>query len=51
METTAATGTGKPGIGDLAPDFSVPDSNGHLTSLQELVDQKPIVLLFYRGDW
>ena len=43
--------SGKPGIGDLAPDFKLLDSEGEATTLQDLVKGQPIVLLFYRGDW
>ena len=46
-----------PGVGDVAPEFSLPDADGNARSLQELLatadDGKPgsVLLIFYRGHW
>ncbi|MEI8126641.1 MAG: peroxiredoxin [Actinomycetota bacterium] len=34
-------------IGDLAPNFSLPDQNGHTRTLSELLTAGPVVLFFY----
>jgi peroxiredoxin len=39
------------GVGDHAPDFSLPDQSGKLISLQASLTHGPVVLLFYRGGW
>ena len=41
----------KPAVGNLAANFELQDSEGESISLQELVAEEPIILLFYRGDW
>jgi peroxiredoxin len=38
-------------VGDLAPEFSLPDPDGNIISSQELLKKGPIVLTFYRGTW
>ncbi|TDF39268.1 AhpC/TSA family protein [Alteromonadaceae bacterium M269] len=38
-------------VGDKAPDFVLPDSNGNDVSLQELLAKGPVILTFYRGVW
>lgn len=38
-------------VGDPAPDFSLPDSNGRTVTLSTLVKQGPVVITFYRGAW
>lgn len=40
-----------PQIGQVAPDFTLPDSQGNLRSLGQLVAQGPVVLVFFRGHW
>lgn len=37
--------------GDVAPEFSLPDSNGNLVSSRELMERGPLVVVFYRGVW
>lgn len=37
--------------GDVLEDFALPDANGGLVSLSELVADGPAVLVFYRGGW
>jgi len=38
-------------VGDVAPDFTLPDAHGSKVSLSELLDAGPVVLAFYRGNW
>ena len=38
-------------VGDLAPDFTLPDQDGQLVSLSARLDRGPVVLLFVRGGW
>lgn len=47
-----------PHVGDRAPDFTLPDSDGHLVSLSQLISgsagraaPKAVLLVFYRGYW
>ena len=40
-----------PEVGQVAPDFSLPDSSGSTRSLSELAKSGPLVLIFYRGHW
>lgn len=42
-----------PKVGGMAPDFTLPDSQGRPVALHDLVGpQKPwVVLIFYRGYW
>jgi hypothetical protein len=43
---------GAPQVGQRAPDFTLPDSNGNQVSLNELVgSSKGVLLVFYRGYW
>jgi hypothetical protein len=37
--------------GDKAPSFSLPNVNGEMVSLEELLARGPVVLNFYRGGW
>ena len=38
-------------VGDTAPDFTLPDSQGNSVSLSKLLQKGPVVLTFYRGGW
>ena len=38
-------------VGDVAPDFSLPDQSGRLVSLKDFVGKKSIVLYFYPKDF
>jgi peroxiredoxin len=40
-----------PDIGEIAPDFSLPDSLGVPRRLSELARERPLLLVFYRGHW
>jgi peroxiredoxin len=38
-------------LGDIAPDFSLPDQTGQEVSLAERLRAGPVVLTFFRGGW
>jgi peroxiredoxin len=38
-------------VGDMAPDFLLPDEHGRLHSSKHLRGQGPLVVSFYRGGW
>ena len=38
-------------VGRLMPDFSLPDSNGRMVKLRDLLKGGPVILAFYRGSW
>ena len=38
-------------IGDVAPDFVLPDALGRPTALRTALERGPVVLTFYRGEW
>jgi peroxiredoxin len=40
-----------PKVGDRAPDFTLPDQLGRRVSLAGELEQGPVVLIFYRGEW
>lgn len=48
-----ASGIGQlaPKVGDTAHDFTLPDATGRTLRLYALLDQGPVVLVFYRGGW
>lgn len=37
--------------GSKAPDFKLPDGDGHKIRLSKLLKKGPVVLVFYRGEW
>jgi hypothetical protein len=37
--------------GDLAPDFTLPNTSGELVRLSDLLARGPVVVTFYRGTW
>jgi len=37
--------------GDLAPNFELEDQGGNLISLYEELEERPVLLVFYRADW
>lgn len=47
----ARAGTGAPQVGDLMPGFTMPDQDGTLISLDEILERGPAVLAFHRGHW
>ena len=38
-------------VGERPPDFTLPDASGRPVSLAEYQGKKPVVLVFYRGEW
>jgi hypothetical protein len=38
-------------IGQQAPDFLLPTTDGHTLSRESLEGDKPLVLTFFRGTW
>jgi peroxiredoxin len=44
-------GEAAPGIGQEMPSFLLPDENGRLTSLAELIEGGPVAITFHRGHW
>jgi peroxiredoxin Q/BCP len=47
MATTRHTTAAEIGVGDVAPDFTLPDQNGHLVTLSQFRGKKNVVLFFY----
>lgn len=47
----ARAGTGAPQVGDPMPGFTMPDQDGKLISLDEILEHGPAVLAFHRGHW
>ena len=45
------SGSSAPGVGDVMPNFLLPNDTGGLTGLTELLDAGPIVISFNRGHW
>ena len=44
-------GDAPPAVGDKMPAFALPDHNGRLVRLQQLLADGPVVLAFHRGHW
>jgi peroxiredoxin len=47
----AQAGEGAPRVGEAMPDFTMPDHDGKLVSLSEILTRGPTVLAFHRGHW
>ncbi len=43
--------THRPQVGEPAPDFALPDSTGAMRRLSQLVAERTLILIFYRGYW
>lgn len=43
--------TGPVAVGEVAPDFTLEDQNGHKVTLSDARGKSPVVLVFYRGYW
>jgi peroxiredoxin len=39
------------GIGQEMPAFELPDEKGRPFNLPEQLEEEPLVVVFYRGDW
>jgi peroxiredoxin len=44
-------GDGAPGIGDVMPDFALPDDGGKILRLDEVLRKGPTAIMFHRGHW
>jgi peroxiredoxin len=44
-------GTAAPQPGDPMPPFHLPDENGHIVSLDQLLAKGPVAVTFHRGHW
>lgn len=50
LHASGAVG-GVPEVGEVFPDFILPDSRGHLWQLASALAKGPVVLAFHRGYW
>jgi hypothetical protein len=50
-ETVKASGAAGLQIGELAPDFTLPNQRGAMVRLSDRLSRGPVVLSFYRGVW
>jgi peroxiredoxin len=48
---TSGAGEEAPNVGDVMPDFLLPDQNGRLLSLENFTQNGPVVIAFHRGHW
>lgn len=48
---TAQAGATAPTVGDAMPDFCMPNHDGRLVTLGEILERGPAVLAFHRGHW
>jgi len=44
-------GEGAVGIGEIVPNFTLPDATGEAVTLHNKLNEGPVVLSFYRGGW
>lgn len=47
----AKAGETAPQVGEPMPPFILPDQNGRLIKLEELLERAPVVVAFHRGHW
>jgi peroxiredoxin len=47
----ARAGAGAPALGDALPPFMLPDHEGRLVDLADLIGERPLVVVFHRGHW
>lgn len=47
----AKAGVSAPQVGEPMPDFILPDDQGRLVSLQQMLEVAPVVITFLRGHW
>jgi hypothetical protein len=40
-----------PAVGDLAPPFELPDTDGRVVRSADLLERGPLIVSFYRGVW
>jgi peroxiredoxin len=48
---TSDAGANAPKPGQIMPSFLLPDENGHLVSLEGLLEKGPVAITFHRGHW
>jgi peroxiredoxin len=48
---SVTAGNEAPKLGEVLPPFLLPDENGHLIALEELLAKGPLVVAFRRGHW
>lgn len=44
-------GNSTPGVGEPLPSFTLPDQDGRLVRLEEILGEHPVVIAFHRGHW
>ncbi len=44
-------GDAAPGVGDVMPEFALPDDGGRIVRLDELLSKGPTAIMFHRGHW
>lgn len=47
----AKAGTSAPQVGEIMPDFMLPDQDGRMVTLDGLLHDGPAVVVFHRGHW
>lgn len=47
----AGAGNNAPGVGEKMPAFVLPDDQGRIISLEQLLETGPVVIAFHRGHW
>ncbi len=47
----AGAGDAAPAVGDVMPDFMLPDEQGRLVQLSKLLEAGPVAIAFHRGHW
>jgi len=47
----SGSGATAPAVGDALPPFLLPDAQGHLVSLERLLEDGPVAVAFHRGHW
>lgn len=47
----AQAGHSAPQVGDRMPPFTLPDQDGRLVNMDELLAEAPLIVAFYRGHW
>lgn len=47
----SGAGSTAPGVGQPMPSFLLPDQDGHLVSLEKLLERGPVAIAMHRGHW